>query len=160
MAQQSVIAAEAAKDEEARDNATPAAINRETTPAHQPISRRALVAQLNARSQLKGRAVRKDKNELDHPSLTKDAKDCLRSAWLDGEVWLSDNRLYSLLCQLLGEAAEKTGRKQLVAVQDWTEVASELANWTTGANKGPGTDPGSFRLALLKERTVQFPSHT
>ena len=93
IAQQSVIAAEAAKDEEARNNATPADINRETSPAT-----RALVAQPNAMKQLKGRAVRKDKNELDHPSLTKDAKDCLRSAWLDGEVWLNDNRLYSLLC--------------------------------------------------------------
>ena len=106
--------------------------------------------------QLKGRAVRKDKNELDHPSLTKDVKDCLRRTWLDGEVYLSDTRLYSLLCQLLGEAAEKTGRKQLVPMEDWTEVASELSNWTTGANKGPDTDPGSFQLALVKERTVEF----
>ena len=122
------IAAEAAKDEETRDNATPADINRETTPAHQPINRRALVEQLNAMKQAKGRVARKDKNELDHPSLTKDAKDCLRSAWLDGEVWFSDNRLCSLLCQLLGETGEQTGRKQLVAMQDWTEVASGLAS--------------------------------
>jgi hypothetical protein len=82
-APQSAIAAEAAKDEEARDNATPADINKETTPA-----RRALVAQPNAMKQLKGRAVRKDKNELDHPSLTKDAKDCLRRAWLDAKFGL------------------------------------------------------------------------
>ena len=148
-AAQSVIAAKAAKDEEVRDNVTSADINRETTPAHQPINIRALVAQLNAKKQLKGRAVRKDKNKLDHPSLTEDAKDCLQSAWLDGEVWLIDNRLYSLLCQLLGEAAEKTDRKQLVSVQDWTEVVSELENWTTGANKGPTTEMGPFQLALV-----------
>ena len=92
---------------------------------------------------------------MEHPSLTKDVKDCLRRTWLDGEVYLSDTRLYSLLCQLLGEAAEKTGRKQLVAMQDWTEVASELASWTTSANKRPATETGPFQLALVKERTVQ-----
>ena len=150
IAQQSIIAEEAAKDEGARDNATPADINRETT-----LTRRALVAKPNAMKQLKSRAVRKDKNELDHPSLTKDAKDCLRRAWLDGEVSLSDNRLYSLLCQLLGEAAKETGRKQLVAMQNWTEVISELTGWTAGANKGLATEMGPFQLALVKERTVE-----
>ena len=83
-AAQSAIAAEAVKDGEDRDNATPVDINRETMPAHQPINRRALVEQLNAMKQLKGRAMRKDKNQLDHPILTKDAKDCLRSAGFDG----------------------------------------------------------------------------
>ena len=123
-----------------------------------PRQRRALVAQINARRSTK---PRKDKNESDHPSLTKDAKTCLRSTWLDGEVWLSDDRLRLLLCQLLDEAAEKTDRKPrsreewLVAIQDWEKVASELTNWTKGANKGPATEMGSFQLALAKERTVE-----
>ena len=101
------------------------------------------------------RMRRRNKSALDHPSLTKDVRTCLRKVWLAGEVWLSDDRLHSLLCQLLGEAGEKTGRKQLVAIRDWSKVASELANWTTGANKGPATEAGSFQLALAKERTVE-----
>ena len=123
-----------------------------------PRQRRALVAQINARRSSK---TRKDKNESDHPSLTKDVKTCLRSTWLDGEVWLTDDRLRLLLCQLLDEAAEETGRKPrsreewLVAIRDWAKVASELTNWTTGANKGPATEMGSFQLALAKERTVE-----
>ena len=54
--------------------------------------------------------------------------------------------------------AEKTGQKHLVAMQDRTEVASELASWTTGANKGPATEMGPFHLALVKERTIQVNS--
>ena len=97
---------------------------------------------------------------MDHPSLTKDVRTCLRRVWLAGEVWLSDDRLSSLLCQVLGEADEKTGRKRLVAIRDWSKVASELANWTTGANKGPATEMGSFQLALTKERTVEYSTGT
>ena len=173
---QSVIAEDTRRTDEQRnavekERATPTSGDTATEVEHagetpaEAANRRDLVKQLNDlrveandrlwESNRGNRLRRRDKSALDHPSLTKDVRTCLRRVWLAGEVWLSDDRLHSLLCQLLGEAGEKTGRKQLVAIRDWSKVASELANWTTGANKGPATEAGSFQLALAKERTVE-----
>ena len=173
---QSVIAEDTRRTDEQRnavekERATPTSGDTATEVEHagetpaEAANRRDLVKQLNDlrveaddrlwESNRGNRLRRRDKSALDHPSLTKGVRACLRRVWLAGEVWLSDDRLHSLLCQLLGEAGEKTGRKQLVAIRDWSKVASELANWTTGANKGPATEAGSFQLALAKERTVE-----
>ena len=114
-AAQTAIVAEAAKDEEARDKATPANIDRKTTPAHQPINRRALVEQLNAIKQLKGQgqeSVRSSQPDQRCEGLQ-------RSAWLDGEVWLSDTAV---------PAPGRGGRK------DWSEAVGRNARLGRGGS--------------------------